>query len=188
MKALLIVDLQKDFLEHGALEAKNSGQIVSIINGLMPRFPLIVASKDWHPIDHCSFKDQQGRWPKHCVMHTEGSEFPDNLNASLINKTFFKGSLSDEDSFSAFYNGEQNQSTGLKEFLNSRGIDELFIVGLVLEHCVKMTTFDALALGYKVFLIQEGIGLFDKKNHKKVYQELAKKGAEILNYKNFNNK
>ena len=188
MEALLIVDMQNDFLEKGALGAPGGTDVISVINALIPLFPLVVASKDWHPFHHCSFKDDnniKACWPRHCVQNTFGSELSNSLDLKRIKKIFYKGMLASEDSYSAFYIGEHHQSTGLKEFLEEKGVTRLVIVGLVLEHCVKKTALDAVDLGFNVSIIKEGVGALYPLGAEEIWQELKKKGINIILYNNF---
>ena len=184
-QALLIVDMQNDFLKGGSLEVPLSSHLISYMNRLIPQFSIVVASLDWHPADHCSFIQQGGRWPSHCIENSKGSRFPDGIDSSRFDKIFFKGSLKHEDSYSAFYIGEHNQSTGLDEFFQDKGVKEIIIVGLTLEYCVRSTALDALKLGYHVKIIKEAVAPLDKKLESNILKELKQKGVEIVDYKTF---
>lgn len=192
MKALLIIDLQQDFLQGGALSVPHGDEIIEVINELQKEFALIVASKDWHPSEHVSFAKQgqkmgetiqtphgvQELWPIHCVQHTKGAEFPVALHTSKIGKIFFKGSDPQVDSYSAFFDNARLHDTGLARFLRERGVDELFVVGLATDFCVKYSVLDALDLGFRVNVIERGCrGI---QNTKQALEVMRAAGAVIL--------
>ncbi|WP_418904998.1 isochorismatase family protein [Borreliella lusitaniae] len=152
----MLVDIQNDFLESGALPVYNSNEIIPLINQLQNYFKNIVATKDWHCKNHVSFlsNTNKGIWPEHCVKNTWGSEFPSNLNTKKIKKVFFKGTNQNYDSYSGFYNDYiKTQQTGLHLYLKNNAINTLFIAGLALDYCVKETILDAINLGFRVYLI-----------------------------------
>ena len=168
MKALLIVDMQNDFMPLGALGVKGGNEIIQIINHLIPHFSLIVASKDWHPADHVSFAkthqkkegeviEVKGRrqvlWPLHCLQHSHGAEIVQGLNQEMILRFFHKGENKEIDSYSAFFDNQREKSTGLDEFLKSKGVNQIYLAGLTTDYCVKYTALDGCELGYEVFVI-----------------------------------
>lgn len=178
MKALIIVDLQNDFLPGGSLPVPEGDELIPVINALLEHFPLILATKDWHPLDHCSFNEQGGIWPVHCVQGTHGAEFPSGFFPKKVNKVFFKGIDKEVDSYSGFFDNDKKHSTGLDEYLKKKGIDTLFIVGLATEFCVKHTVIDACLLGYHTFVIKKGCkGLGDSEA---AFAEMEKVGATII--------
>ena len=144
MNALIIVDVQNDFCPGGALAVPDGDAVVPVINGLMNRYPLIVATQDWHPAGHCSFVEHGGTWPAHCVAATQGAELHPSLNAKAIDLRIFKGATPDADAYSGF------TGTDLAEQLHARGVTEVTIVGLATDYCVKATALDAMAAGFKV--------------------------------------
>lgn len=195
MRALLIVDLQNDFLPGGALPVPHGDEVIPIINKLQEQFELIVASKDWHPTNHVSFATQhkkkpgehvivgdviQELWPVHCVQNTHGAEFPNALNTSNITHVILKGTDPDLDTYSAFYDGIRKRDTGLAGFLREKGVDELFVVGLATDYCVKHTVLDALDLDFDVKVIKEGCRAIGDES--KALKELEQAGAEILSF------
>lgn len=137
-EALIIVDLQNDFCPGGALAVKEGDAIVEGINRIMRFFPFVVATQDWHPSDHCSFQAQGGPWPPHCIQNTEGAVFHPKLEKSLIHLLIRKGVSCDRDVYSGF------QETPLREELDNRGIEKVFICGLATDYCVRQTALDAL--------------------------------------------
>lgn len=200
MKALLLVDLQNDFCKNGALEVKDGDSVISVANSLIKKFKenndLIVATKDWHPNSHKSFAiNSNGKvgelgtlnglpqvwWPVHCVENTYGSEFHSKLDSNNIDKTIFKGNNPEIDSYSAFFDNGKLQKTNLDNFLKEKKIDTLYIMGLATDFCVKFTVLDALELGYKVYLIEDGCkGVnLTPSSSKDAIKEMKNKGAII---------
>ncbi|ACN93331.1 MULTISPECIES: isochorismatase family protein [Borreliella] len=154
--ALILIDIQNDFLESGALPVPNSNEIIPLINQLQNYFKNIVATKDWHCKNHVSFLSNKngGIWPNHCVQNTWGSEFPSSLNTRKIEKVFLKGKNQYYDSYSGFYDDcIKTKETGLNLYLKNNSINILFIAGLALDFCVKETILDAINLGFQVYLI-----------------------------------
>ena len=152
MKAFLVVDIQNDFMPGGALIVPGADEVVPMINRLIEKFPLVVASQDWHPSDHVSFHPQ-GVWPVHCVRYTPGAELVPQLNKKNIASCFFKGTDREIDGYSAFFDNAHLKSTGLSEFLFSRQVDEIYIAGVATDYCVLYSTLDALELGFSVVVI-----------------------------------
>lgn len=172
MRALVLVDLQYDFMPGGALPVERGDETVPVAQRLMPKFETVVATQDWHPPDHRSFHTlhpgkqpydlhelaglPQVLWPPHCVQGTRGAELHEGLDRSRITKVFQKGTDPDIDSYSGFFDNGRRKSTGLDVWLNERGIKELFVMGLATDYCVKFTTLDALSLGFDVSLVIDG--------------------------------
>lgn len=199
MRALLVVDIQNDFLPGGALSVKEGNLIIPVVNRLMAKnFDGVVATKDWHPSDHVSFAENhkdlkvgdhidldgfdQILWPRHCVQGTQGAEFAQALDTKFIQKVFYKGTHSRIDSYSTFYDNEHLQSTGLDLYLKERGVDTLYIVGLATDYCVKYSALDALNLGYNVYIVVDacrGVDL-QKDDSLQALQELQVKGAHLI--------
>ncbi len=177
MKALLIVDLQNDFLPGGALGIPNGDQIIPVINALQDKFDLIVATKDWHPPGHISFASRDGIWPDHCVQNTFGAEFAPTLKTDKISHIVHKGSDPDVDSYSTFADNAGKES-GLAAYLKEQGVDEIYIVGLATDYCVRFSVHDALKAGFKVMVIKEGCMGIEDSEH--VFEELKRAGAIIL--------
>lgn len=169
MKTLLLIDIQNDFLPGGALAVPEGDLIVPVVNDLMPQFDLIVATQDWHPADHGSFAaNHPGRsvfeqielegmpqtlWPVHCVQNTGGALFAPGLNTRSIAKVFPKGMNARIDSYSGFFDNGHRAATGMSEWLKSRGVTELSVVGLATDYCVKFTVLDALQEGFRVRVV-----------------------------------
>lgn len=198
MKALLVVDVQNDFLPGGALPVKEGDQIIPFINRLLEfDFPVVVASQDWHPENHGSFAPMHGKapgdhvdlcgldqilWPVHCVQNNYGAKFPSNLNSSKIQKVFFKGSNRDVDSYSAFFDNGHLRATGLNNYLKDKSVRDLYIAGLATDYCVKFTTLDALKLGFRVFVISDACRAVNLKegDGAAAFNEMERAGAKII--------
>jgi len=171
MTALILVDIQNDFLPGGALAVPEGDHIIPVVNRLLPRFELIVATQDWHPPAHGSFAaNHPGRkpfeqidlhglpqtlWPVHCVQHTGGALFAPSLETRRIARVFPKGTDPQIDSYSGLFDNGQRQSTGLGEWLRERGVAEIWITGLATDYCVKFTALDALRVGFRVTLVED---------------------------------
>ncbi|WHF52270.1 bifunctional nicotinamidase/pyrazinamidase [Chryseobacterium gotjawalense] len=164
-KALIIVDVQNDFCEGGALAVPGANEIIPYINSLMleNEYDQIVLTQDWHPADHKSFASNNGKkvgdniilngipqhmWPDHCVQGTFGAEFHKDLNRDKVTHIIQKGTNAEFDSYSGFQDNNQFMKTGLDDFLKYHDIQLLEIVGLALDYCVKYTCLDAAKLGY----------------------------------------
>ncbi|APR65437.1 isochorismatase family protein (plasmid) [Borrelia anserina] len=156
--SLILVDIQNDFLQSGALSVPHANEIIPLINQLQKCFEHTVATKDWHCENHISFlnNDNLKGWPKHCIQNTWGAEFPKDLNIEKVRAVFLKGQDKNEDSYSGFYNdSEKKKTTGLLEYLRSNSIYTVFVVGLTLDFCVKQTIIDAHHLGFQSYLITD---------------------------------
>lgn len=164
MKALILVDIQNDFCEGGALAVNNGNSILPVVNKMMKDYDLVIATQDFHPLNHKSFASNnpgsavgelgqlngqpQVMWPNHCVEGTEGSLLRPELDQKTIHKIFKKGMNPEVDSYSGFYDNDHNSSTGLGEFLKAKKVTEVMVVGLALDYCVKYTALDSKKLGF----------------------------------------
>jgi nicotinamidase/pyrazinamidase len=169
--ALIIVDVQNDFLPGGALAVPRGDEVVPIANQLIDRFDLVVATQDWHPANHGSFAanhpghqvgeriDLNGLpqilWPVHCVQGTPGAELAGGLATKKIARVFRKGTDPAIDSYSGLFDNGHRRSTGLDEFLKAEGVTSVFVMGLATDYCVKHTALDAVAAGFEVCLMQD---------------------------------
>lgn len=169
--ALLLVDVQHDFLPGGALAVPQGDEILPIIASLQPMFDVIVATQDWHPAHHGSFAanhpgtqpgqliDLEGLsqilWPVHCVQGTSGADFPTTLDQSRWKAVFQKGKNPLVDSYSGFFDNARRGDTGLAAFLKSKGIARVFVCGLALDYCVKFTALDAQSLGFETYVLTD---------------------------------
>ena len=168
MNALLLIDIQNDFLPGGALAVPGGDEIIPVVNAMLDDFEIIVATQDWHPPEHGSFvANQPGKqifetidlnglpqtlWPVHCVQQTDGALFAPGLETRRIARVFWKGTDSAVDSYSGFFDNGRRGDTGLTAWLRATGIAELTICGLATDYCVKFSVLDALSQGFRVNL------------------------------------
>jgi nicotinamidase/pyrazinamidase len=152
-EALLIIDFQNDFTPGGALGVEGGDEIAGRLNELAsdPRFELVAATRDWHPSDHGSFKEQGGVWPVHCVQGTLGAELHRGLDRSRIDVVVDKGQAREADGYSGF------EATLLEELLRAHGVDQVTIGGIATDYCVKNTALDALRLGFGVTIDRDAV-------------------------------
>ncbi len=179
--ALIVVDVQVDFCPGGSLAVKNANSIIPIINSLIKIFldknlPIIF-SRDWHPADHCSFKESGGTWPIHCVQNTKGAMFhPDLLvpqDAIIISKAQEK----DKEAYSTF------QDTLLAEKLKELKVKRTFICGLATDFCVKETAIDSSKIGFETFVIIDATKAVFPEKLEETLKELTKNNIKIITSK-----
>ncbi|HMA59384.1 MAG TPA: bifunctional nicotinamidase/pyrazinamidase [Halanaerobiales bacterium] len=196
-KALLVVDVQNDFYPGGALAVPKANEINSKINSLMEsgRYKTIVGTQDWHPKNHRSFASNHNMkpftefkaeglgpvlWPDHCVQGTEGAEFHSDINTDRYNLILRKGYNYKIDSYSAF---QENDGTelGLDSYLKGLGIEEVYIVGLALDVCVKFTAQDAVKNGFDTTIILSGSQAIEEEPDKlqEIIDEMKEKGIKF---------
>ncbi len=151
--ALIIVDLQNDFLPGGALAVPGGDQVLHPLNRLIGKFTgknlPVLATRDWHPEKHVSFQAQGGAWPPHCVRNTSGAEFSPDLRLPPGAAVISKATSVDQDAYSGF------QGTDLHDRLQKLGVERVFIGGLATDYCVLNTVKDALKNGYRVFFLED---------------------------------
>lgn len=157
--ALIIVDMQNDFvLGGGSLPVPGAAEITGKINAFASKLKAegatIVATKDWHPQTHCSFKANGGLWPRHCVQDGFGAELVGDLDTKLLDAIIHKGSNVDHDSYSGFKD-DNSTYTGLSGYLTEKGISEVYVCGLALDYCVKATARDAADYGFETTVIAD---------------------------------
>lgn len=196
-KALLVVDIQNDFVTGGTLAVKDGETLIPIINDIMEQFDLIVASQDWHPENHSSFASnnpeanlfdliningiEQVMWPDHCVQNSHGAEFCEDLNTHKFNKIFQKGTDKEVDSYSAFFDNQYKKNTGLSDYLKSEKVSDLYVVGIATDFCVKFSCIDAVNEGFNTYLISNACKAVNPNDTDQCYRELENKGVKILN-------
>ena len=198
MNALIIVDLQNDFLPEGALPVPHGDEVIPLANELQSHFELIVATQDWHPADHGSFAAnhpgkkpgdrimldgiEQILWPVHCVQNTPGAQFTASLDTKRIGRIFQKGTDPKIDSYSTFFDNAHRRSTGLGDYLKERSVTDVYLVGLALDYCVKYSVLDARQLGLNAHVIVDacrGIAL-DPGDLDRALDEMKRAGATLL--------
>src|SRR5699024_41771 len=169
MEALLIIDVQNDFCPGGALAVENGDEIIPVINKLSEQFETILQTQDWHPQGHSSFASthegkkpydtmemdygEQVLWPDHCVQGSKGGKFHPDLNATRSQLVIRKGFNKELDSYSAFFENDQQTSTGLSGYLKERSIDTLYLCGLATDFCVAWSALDGINEGFKIYVI-----------------------------------
>ncbi|MBN2559907.1 MAG: bifunctional nicotinamidase/pyrazinamidase [Phycisphaerae bacterium] len=198
MKALILADIQEDFLPGGALAVPRGDEVVVVANRVQPKLDLVVAIKDWHPPDHGSFAAnhpgkkpgdvinlnglRQILWPVHCVQNTRGAEFAPRLDVSRVDRVFFKGTDSGVDSYSGFFDNGHRKATGLGDYLRDRCVTDVYILGLATDYCVKSTVLDACGLGFRTHLIEDGCRGVELQagDVNRAIEEMGHAGARIL--------
>ncbi|WP_166219342.1 bifunctional nicotinamidase/pyrazinamidase [Pseudomonas atagonensis] len=169
--ALLVIDVQNDFIPGGKLPVPEGDLIVPLINDLARRFKQVIIAQDWHPSGHASFASshpgrspydiiqlpygEQTLWPDHCVQGSAGAEFHPQLDLPHAQLIIRKGCNPDIDSYSAFLEADRKTTTGLAGYLKERGIDTVYMVGLALDFCVMFSALDARAAGFNAFVVQD---------------------------------
>ncbi len=150
--ALILVDVQNDFCPGGALPVPEGDRVVPPLNTLLGRVrAFAVATRDWHPPTHCSFRPQGGPWPIHCVAGTPGADFHPALHTGRVAQVISKATRPDEEAYSGF------QGTQLADLLRKRGVRRVFVAGLATDYCVKATALDAVKNGFEVTVLEDAI-------------------------------
>ncbi len=196
MKALLIIDVQNDFLPGGSLAVAGGDAIIPVINRISNRFDLVVASQDWHPSGHKSFASShagrepfeqtklhgldQTLWPDHCVQASQGAEFSPQLDMRPVEAIFRKGMDPDIDSYSAFHDNGHRKSTGLADYLRGRGIGHVYLTGLAGDICVHFTALDAIAEGFQTTIITDGCQSLDPATFEHQLAQMRSRGLQVV--------
>ena len=181
---LLVADVQNDFLPGGALGVLLGDEIVPVLNryvaAFLARGLAIFASRDWHPPNHCSFREQGGIWPVHCVVGTKGAEFHPDFHLSQGTVIISKATAPKKEAYSAF------EGTTLDEHLRETRVRRLFIGGLATDYCVLNTVRDAIKGGYAVCLLLDGIRAVNLKpdDGRKAEEEMIRLGAVPIRLEN----
>jgi len=196
--ALIVTDVQNDFLPGGPLYVPEGEQILPVVNKLMRAFDLVVATRDWHPANHVSFAEQhEGRkpgdvievngleqllWPVHCVRETPGAAFHEELDVDGIDEVFNKGVDVDLDSYSAIFDNGHRKSTGLDRYLQDRKVKDVYICGVATDYCIKFTTLDSCKLGFQTHVVIDACRGVDLKEGDvdRAVEEMRQAGAEIV--------
>ncbi len=197
MQALLVVDVQNDFCPGGSLAVRDGDQVVTYINAIRENHSLVIFTQDWHPPNHSSFASNnpgtkvgevirlhgqdQIMWPDHCVQDSPGAEFHSDLIRLPEDPVFRKGELPTVDSYSGLLDNDHQHETGLRPFLQERGITDLAVAGLATDYCVKFTVLDALGFGFKVKVLRGGCRAVNLQSddEEKAYRAMAEAGALV---------
>ena len=200
MKALILVDIQRDFLPGGALAVDEGDKVIPVANQLQEHFDLVVATQDWHPPHHGSFASQhpgqqpfdqielvglpQTLWPDHCVQGSPGAAFAEELRMNKVEAIFRKGMYPSIDSYSGFFDNGHKKTTGLGDYLRGRGVDTVYVVGLAGDYCVNFTLQDALQLGLSAVLVPEGVRSIREEGFQQAVKELKARGGKVVSLHN----
>lgn len=198
MRALIVVDMQNDFMPGGALEVPGANALIPLINQLILAFPLALATLDWHPANHISFAPNhpgkkpgdtitvsdlpQTLWPIHCVQSTFGSQFAPGLDTSHFAAVFKKGTDPLIDSYSTFFDNARLKETGLADYLRKAHVTDLYFAGVATDYCVLYSVLDALDQGFEAHVVMDacrGIDLVSG-DIDKSYAAMAASGADLI--------
>lgn len=196
MRALLLIDIQNDFLPGGSLAVPGGDAIIPVVNWLQTRFDLVVATQDWHPPHHKSFASQhrgkkvfdkvevegleQVLWPDHCIQGEKGAELTAALNWNRVEAIFRKGTHPLLDSYSGFYDNGHRKATGLTHYLRGKGVTEVYLAGLAGDYCVYFTAKDALEEGFATWLIEDATRPISEEGFEKAKADLQEKGGQAV--------
>lgn len=197
-RVLIIVDVQNDFCPGGSLAVPGGDRIVPVINHISGTFPLVVASQDWHPAGHVSFASQHagkrpfdsttidGRewtlWPDHCAKGTVGAELHSGLDTGPVTLIIRKGSKPHLDSYSVFFENDQETSTGLHFYLKGMKVSQVYLCGLALDVCVYFSALDAVGLGYRTYVVEDAAVGIDSPTGSldMAVKDMKEKGVEFV--------
>ena len=196
--ALIIIDMQNDFCDGGALAVKDGEELVEPINDAQEKFDTIILTQDWHPEEHSSFASNnsaevysniemdygpQVLWPDHCIQGSIGANFHKNLNINKSNLILRKGCNPKIDSYSAFFENDKNTTTGLEGYLVTKEIKKLYLCGLAFDYCVFYSALDGVNLGFDVFVFQDLTKAINLNNSEKIARKtMVEKGIKLINF------
>lgn len=196
MEALLVVDIQNDFLPGGSLPVPHGDEIIPLVNAMQHNAGLVVATQDWHPSTHKSFASQhEGKeefetielagleqilWPDHCVQGSEGAEFPSALDLRRAEAIIRKGMETAIDTYSGFFDNGHRKATGLGAYLEGRDIKRVHVAGLAAEVCVAYTLLDARKLGFEAVLIEDATRPIKEDDFAGMRKKLEESGVEFV--------
>ena len=196
MKALLLIDIQNDFLPGGSLAVPEGDVIIPVVNELQPKFDLVIATQDWHPQHHKSFASnhmgqsvfekidldglEQVLWPDHCVQGSYGAEFSQALDMKRTEAIFRKGTDPHIDSYSGFYDNGHRKTTGLAVYLRGKGIDQVYVAGLAGDYCVYYSAKDALHEGFDTYIIENATRPISKEGFEEAKKDIVEKGGKVI--------
>lgn len=200
MHALILVDIQNDFVPGGALAVPGGDEIIPLVNELQNSFGLVVATQDWHPANHKSFASShagkkvfdkivlngldQTLWPDHCVQGSAGAELHRELHLNKVETIFRKGMDPAIDSYSGFYDNGYKKSTGLAGYLRERKVQKVYVCGLAADYCVFYTSKDAIKENFETYIIEDATRAIDPNGFAKAKEEILSTGGQIINTEN----
>ncbi|WP_303311925.1 bifunctional nicotinamidase/pyrazinamidase [Hymenobacter sp. BT730] len=196
MKALLLIDIQNDFVPGGALAVPDGDAIIPLVNALQTQFELVIATQDWHPAGHKSFASahagqavfstielhgqSQVLWPDHCAQSTAGADLHPALETHRIETIFRKGMHPEIDSYSGFYDNGHLKSTGLADYLRGRGVTQVYLAGLAADYCVYFTAKDALAEGFETIVLADATRAISEEGFAQARADIIQRGGQVL--------
>jgi nicotinamidase/pyrazinamidase len=174
-RALLIIDFQNDFTSGGALEVPGGDEIAEPVKRLAPQFDYVFATRDWHPPDHASFETEGGPWPVHCVQGTQGAELHPAMREVRVDGIVDVGAERDDEGYSGFENSK------LEDLLRGGGVEEVVVVGLATDYCVRASTIDACRLGFETTVVTDAIRAVDVNpgDGDRALEEMQAAGAKL---------
>lgn len=175
--ALIVVDVQNDFLPGGVLAVPGGGEVIEPLNACLRGFGQlhlpVFATRDWHPQGHCSFRERGGPWPAHCVAGTWGAQFAPGLRLPRDTRVISKATERESEAYSGF------QGTDLAQQLRAMGCRRVYIGGLATEYCVRATVFDARAAGFEVVVLPDAVRAIDAADGERALAEMTARGAQV---------
>lgn len=196
IKALLLIDIQNDFLPGGRLAVEKGDEIIPLVNRIQDRFDLVVATQDWHPAGHKSFASshpgrkvfdtiewkgkEQVLWPDHCVQGSEGAGLSSSVNWNRTEAIFRKGTDPQIDSYSAFYDNGHQKSTALTEYLRGKNVKEVYLAGLAGDFCVYFSALDAISEGFQTVVIEDATRAISGDGFQRAKKDLVNKGGIVI--------
>ncbi len=196
--ALIIIDMQNDFCDGGALAVKDGEKLVEPINSAQEKFDTIILTQDWHPEEHSSFASNNSAevysniemdygsqilWPDHCIQGSIGANFHKDLNTNNSNLILRKGCNPKIDSYSAFIENDKSTTTGLEGYLVKKEIKRLYLCGLAFDYCVFYSALDGINLGFDVFVFQDLTKAINLNNSEKLARKtMIEKGIKLINF------
>lgn len=195
MRALIIVDVQRDFLPGGALAVPEGDAIIPVLNRIQAHYEVVALTQDWHPPNHLSFASnhpgrkpfevieldglQQVLWPDHCIWNTPGAALAEALDTGRAAAVFRKGMDPRVDSYSGFFDNGRRHKTGLAEWLRALGVGEVHVAGLAADYCVAWTALDACELGFRTVIVQDATRPISADGFTQMKDRLRARGVQL---------